>query len=70
MNTDLTLFEYLKAKADEMGYGFYEFGYKAGFNPSTLYAFQTRCPSLRSYRKIAEFIEEDLKELRQLPITK
>lgn len=70
MNENITLFEYLKYKADDMGYEFYKFAIAMGLSSSTLYSFQHKKPSLRTYRKIAKFTKTDLNELRSYPIKK
>lgn len=64
----MTLYEYLQKEADERALMFTELAQKIGVAHNTLYQTRRRKPSLTTYRKIANYLNIDVIELRKYPI--
>ena len=70
MTKDMTLFEYLQKRADDKMLTYYEFAKEMKMSPNTLYNLKHKKPTIRTYRKIAAYLNEDPFELREYPIKK
>jgi len=66
----MTLYEYLQKEADDRALMFTELAKEIGVAHNTLYQTQRRKPSLTTYRKIADYLDIDVIELRKYPIKK
>ena len=64
----MTLYEYLQKESDERALMFTEFAKEIGVAHNTLYQTKRRKPSLTTYRKIANYLDIDVIELRKYPI--
>ena len=70
MTKDITLFEYLKKIADDRMIPFYELIEDMNMSPNTIYNLKYRKPTIKTYKKIAAYLDMDPFELKEYPIKK
>lgn len=66
----MTLYEYLYEEAFRRNETVEEFANKMGLSKATVFRIQHRAPSRATYHKISEYLDQDVMELKHMPIHK